>query len=115
MLKALAELSHANELKPQPVTVSKARSKVWLAKVDVTKLTFQAMTGDKQAIFDFADLTGKDLAVLAKLVASYRPDNKEALVSAGVYSEISGDTKAADAYYTKAGSEVKALIDKLFE
>ena len=63
----------------------------------------------------FADLTNKDRAELAQLVAKYRPDNKEALASAGVYSEISGNTREADAYYEKAGSEVKAAIDKLFE
>ena len=73
------------------------------------------MTGEKQAAFDFADLNGKDRAELAQLVAKYRPDSKEALAAAGVYSEISGNTRAADAYYEKAGSEVKAAIDKLFE
>ena len=116
LLKALAELSHAKELKPHPISVSKARSKVWLAEVEgATQLTFQAMVGEKQASFDFADLTDKDRATLAQLVAKYRPDNKEALASAGVYSEVSGDTKTADAYYAKAGSDVKAVIDKLFE
>ncbi|MFK7910630.1 MAG: hypothetical protein AB8F34_08505, partial [Akkermansiaceae bacterium] len=116
LIRALAELSLAEELKPQPINVSKARSKVWLAKVEGnTKLTFQAMVGDKQAIFDFPDLTTKDHATLAKLVAHFRPENKEALAAAGIYSEITGDTKSADAYYEKAGSDVKAQIDKLFE
>ena len=116
LLKALAELSHANELKPKPISLSKARSKVWLATVGGdTKLTFQATVGDKQATFDFTDLTPKDHAALAQLVASYRPENKMALVSAGIYSEVIGNTKRADAYYLKAGSDVKEKIDKLFE
>ncbi|MBT8045218.1 MAG: hypothetical protein KJO79_09735 [Verrucomicrobiae bacterium] len=116
LIRALAELSHANELKPQPINISKARSKVWLAKVEGdTKLTFQAMVGDKQAAFDFSDLTAKDHAVLARLVAHFRPDNHEALATAGIYSEITGDTKTADAYYEKAGSDVKGQIDKLFD
>mgnify|MGYP000603629622 CR=1 FL=1 len=116
LLKALAELSHADELKPKPISLSKARSKVWLAKVEGdTKLTFQATVGDKQAAFDFTDLTPKDHAALAQLVASYRPEDEMALVSAGIYSEVIGNTKRADAYYLKAGSGVKEKIDKLFE
>jgi hypothetical protein len=116
LLKALAELSHADELKPKPISLSKARSKVWLAKVGGdTKLTFQATVGDKQATFDFTDLTPKDHAALAQLVAVYRPEDKMALVSAGVYSEVIGNTKRADAYYLEAGSDVKEKIDQLFE
>ena len=116
LLKALAELSHSDELKQTPITFSKARGKVWLAKVEGdTKLTFQALAGDKQAAFDFTDLTTMDRAVLAKLVATHRPEDKMALATAGVYCELTKDTKSADTYFEKAGSEVKAAIDKLFE
>ena len=116
LIKALAALSRNNELKPHPVSLSKARGKVWLTKVESpTKLTFQALVGDKQAAFDFTDLTTKDHAVLAALIATHQPENKEALASAGIYSEIIGDTKTADAYYQKVDSKVKANIDQFFE
>lgn len=116
LIKLLTEISHANELKAKPIIISKARGKIWLAKVESSsKLTFQALVGEKQATFDFTDLTPKDHAALAQLVAAYRPENNEALASAGLYSEIIGDTKTADAYYEKIGSELKEKIDQLFE
>ena len=113
---SLAKLSRDKKLKPLPMTISKAQAKVWLAKIETdSKLTFQAMKGDKQASFEFTDLTANDHALLSRLVARFQPENKEAQVTAGIYMEINGNTTVADEYYKKAGSEVKEKLEALFE
>ena len=89
---------------------------MWLAKVESdAKLTFQAMVGDKRASFGFTDLTAADHALLARLVAAHRPTDQEAQATAGIYLELTGDTKTADDYYLKAGPEVREKLDALFE
>jgi hypothetical protein len=116
LLMALAELSYEKQLKPIPMSISKARSKVWLAKVESdAKLTFQAMQSDKQASFGFADLTVGDHALLSRLVARYRPSDKEAQATAGIYMELVGDTEVADKYYQKAGPEIEEKLEALFK
>ena len=117
LLMALAELSETKKLKPLPMSISKARVKVWLAKVERSdsKLTFQAMKGDKQASFGFVDLTADDRALLSRLVARYRPNDKDAQAIAGIYMEITGNTTVADEYYKKAGTEVHEKLKSLFE
>jgi len=116
LLNALGELSHAKELKQLPMSLSKASSKAWLAKVESDgKLTFQAMQGDKQASFAFADLTTEDLALLSRLVARHRPADNEAQAMAGIYMELTGDTGLADEFYEKAGPEFQEKLGELFE
>ena len=113
---ALAELSHAGQLKPVPVELSKARSAVRLARVGSDgSLIFQALRGEKQASFPFEALTAKDHAGLARLVAKLRPDDPEAQAMAGIYLELTGDTGAADAYYERAGVKFEKMLDQLFE
>ena len=116
LLMALAELSSAKQLKAIPMTISKARSKVWLAKIESdSKLTFQAMQGSKQASFGLEDLTRSDHVLLSRLVARYRPDDQQAQATAGIYMEVSGDTVVADEYYKKAGPEMQEKLKALFE
>lgn len=116
LIKSLDALDQRNELQKTPVSISKARSQVWLANVeDKTKLTFQALEGEKQADFDFKELSIKDRSEMALLIASQQPENMEALAFAGVYKEIIGDTKSADEYYQKVDSKVKEKIDQFFE
>jgi hypothetical protein len=115
LLKSLAELSHSNQLKPVPMVLSKATTPVWLAKVPSgSELTFQAMNSEKQGSFGFVDLTAKDHALLACLVAHFRPTDVEAQATAGIYMELAGDTVMADQYYQKAGAEMTAKLDVLF-
>lgn len=115
LFTALIDLSKAGELKPLPMELSKARAKVWLAKVEEGgRLTFQALEGEKQAEFAYADLTDEDRTMLARLVARYRPDDREAQATAGIYSELIGDTRTADGYYEKAGSEIQERMDGMF-
>ena len=96
--------------------LSKAHSKVWLAKVESDgRLTFQAIEGDKQASFAFGDLGTADHALLSRLVARLRPDDTEAQARAGIYMELSGNTDVADEYYEKAGAGFKETLDDLFE
>lgn len=116
LLTALGELSHAGELQPLPVTLSKARTKVRLAKVETDgKLTFQAMTGDKQASFPFDELSLDDHAVLALLVARHRPSDEEAQASAAMFMERAGNTRVADEYYEKISEELREQLNGLFE
>lgn len=116
LLQALGEASHSNKLEPTPLSISKATADVRFAKVESDeKLTFQAMTGDKQASFVFSELTTKDHALLALLVAKHLPDDQEAQAMAGIYQEITGNTKTADEYYEKAGAEITGKLEALFE
>jgi hypothetical protein len=116
LLGSLGELSHSGKLEAVPMAISKARTDVWLAKVESDgKLVFQAMQGEKQASFAFADLTKEDLALLSRLVARYRPDDGEAQAAAGLYMELTGDTKIADEYFEKAGEELTEKLGELFE
>jgi hypothetical protein len=116
LLNSLGELNRAGELKAVPLTLSKASSKVLLAEVasDGT-LTFQAKQGSKQASFKYEDLTVKDHAFLACLVARFQPANPEAQVYAGIFMERTGDTESADTYYAKASPELLEKIGKLFK
>lgn len=116
LLSSLAALGQTGELKPLPMSLSKASAKVWLAKVESDgKLTFQATTGDQQASFALSELNAADHALLARLIAKLRPDNAEAHATAGLYLELSGDTQVADEYYQKAGTEFESRIKKLFK
>jgi hypothetical protein len=116
LFTALIDLSAAGELKPLPMDLSKATTKVWLAKVEAGgRLTFQALQGDKQAIFTYAEMTAEDRALLARLVARYRPEDQEAQATAGNFTELIGDTKNADSYYNDASDEIKERLDKMFE
>ncbi|MBT8036452.1 MAG: hypothetical protein KJO21_02800 [Verrucomicrobiae bacterium] len=116
LLRALAELSHSKKLEPDPINLSRANTKVRLINVEGdTQLTFQAMNGEQVASFAFSDLSTKDHALLALLVAKHRPNNSEALVSAGIYCELMGDTQKSDVYYDKAGPELNATINQLFK
>lgn len=116
LLVTLAELSHAGGLKPLPMSLSKAQSKVWLAKVGSdSKLVFQAIEGEQQASFALADLTTADHALLARLAARLRPADSEVHAAAGIYLELSGDPAVAAEYYQKAGPGFKEKLDALFE
>jgi hypothetical protein len=116
LLEALAELSHAAELKPLPMSLSKADGKVALVKVETdSKLTFQAAAGEGRASFALGDLNAADRALLARLVARFRPADAEAQARAGIYLELSGDTKTADEYFSKSSPAIKAMLDGLFE
>lgn len=116
LLQALGEISHSDKLEPTPISISKARTDVWLAKVESDgKLTFQAMKVEKQASFGFAELTKEDHAKLALLVARHLPEDKEIQAIAGIHLELAGNTKAADKYYAKAGPEITGKLAELFE
>ena len=116
LLATLAELSRADGLKSMPVNLSKATTKVWLAKIESdARLTFQAAGGERQASFAFSDLTAADHTLLALLVARLRPDDAEAQATAGIYLELSGDTRTANGYYQKAGPDFEAKLKDLFE
>ncbi|MCH7228175.1 DUF6288 domain-containing protein [Haloferula sp. A504] len=116
LLSTLIELSEAGSLEPLAMELSKARAKVWLAKVeDGGRLTFQALQSDRQAVFEYSELAAEDRTLLARLVARYRPEDVEAQATAGIFCEMIGDTKAADSYYEKAGTELKERLDRMFE
>jgi hypothetical protein len=116
LMTALAELSHAGELKPLPMSLSKASAKVSLVKVGSdARLVFHAVEGGREASFAFSDLNSADHALLARLVARLRASAPEAQATAGIYLELSGDTRTADEYYENASSEFKAMLGELFE
>ena len=114
--QALAELGRKGELKPLPMSLSIATTKVWLAKVDTDGgLVFQVLEGNQQSTFPFAKLSPEDQALLARLVARLMPEDKEQQARAGIYMELQGDEKVAAAYYEKAGPELTKISRALFE
>jgi hypothetical protein len=115
LLATLADLSNASELKPLPISISKARSRIWLARIEGdAKLVFQAVEGTSQASFRFAELTADDRAMLARLVAALRPGDAEAQGAAGIYQEAIGRTDVADEYYGKAGPDFQEKLKNWF-
>ncbi|MFK7852265.1 MAG: DUF6288 domain-containing protein [Akkermansiaceae bacterium] len=116
LLTSLGEISKEGKLEPVALQISKARTPVWLARVEEDwKLTFQGMKSDKQASFGFADLNAKDHALLSQLVAKHRSSDMEALGTAGIFSELSGDTALADQYFDKIAPEMVEKLGELFE
>jgi hypothetical protein len=116
MLDALGVLSQSRKLERLPMGLSKAASKVWLANIETDgKLTFAALQGSSRSSFEFGALTAEDHALLSRLAARLNPTSKEAMLVAGVYLELSGQTDVADDYYRQAGSELKAISDGMFE
>ena len=116
LLAALSELGRNSQLEPLPMQLSKATARVWLAGVasDQT-LTFKAAEGEAEASFKFDELNTEDKAWLARLVARQRPSDREAQGRAGIYLELSGDTRVADQYYDRAGEQFKALVAEEFD
>lgn len=114
--RALAELSHAQQLKPWPMKLSIAEEKVSLAKIESNgKLLFTHADGTTTSTHEFSALDGNDHALLARLVASQRPASKEAQAMAAVFLEVSGQRDAAESYYRSAGSAVRKACDGWFE
>jgi hypothetical protein len=116
LILALAELSQAGQLQPLPMSLSKARAKVSLVKVGSdARLTFQEQDGGAPSSFALAELDAADHVMLARLVAHLKPDDAESQARAGIYLELSGDTRAADEYYRKAGTRFEPLLNELFQ
>lgn len=116
LITALAELGQAGELKPLPMSLSKAETKVHLLKVGSdARLTFQNHDGGRQTSYALGELSAADHALLARLVARLKPDDAESQARAGIYLELGGDTRLADEYYKKAGSRFEPILKELFE
>lgn len=114
--RALAELSHSQQLKPWPMKLSIAEEKVVLAKIESNgKLQFTNAEGAAASAHEFSALDVNDQALLARLVASLRPASKEAQAMAAVYLEVSGQRDVAEQYYRSAGSAVRKACDGWFE
>lgn len=56
-----------------------------------------------------------DHALLSRLVARMRPEYPEAHAMAGIYLELSGDTRLADEHFQKAGEGITETLRTLFE
>jgi hypothetical protein len=112
----LADMHHAGELKPLPMDLSKARTKVVFAGIDPDwKLRFRAPQGEQSAAFALDQLAPADRTMLARLIASLRSGDAEAQAMAGIYLEVSGDTATADQYYARAGEPFAPVIERIFE
>ena len=116
LLNALGELSLNGDLKALPMTITKVETKVLLTKVESdTTLIFESTTDKKQTSILYKELALEDQALLSRLVARIRPNDKEAQAYAGVFMERTGDTKTADQYFQKSGTELHQQIEGLFE
>lgn len=116
LIFTLASMTHASELEALPMDLSRATAKVVFAGIDPDwKLRFRAPNSDASAAFDLQDLALEDRAMLARLVARSRSENREAQAMAGMYMELSGETTLADAYYARSGEEFAPVIEQVFE
>jgi len=112
----LVKLSDKNKLTPVPISFSKTRATVSLAKAEEDgKVTYQTLDQKQTAGCPWNELTLGDRATLSWLVAKLIPTSKDCQAMAGVYMESLGHVKEADSYYEKAGSEAKEKFEKLFE
>lgn len=66
--------------------------------------------GHRQAFHQLADH-----ALLSRLVTRMRSEDPEAHAMAGIYLELSGDTRLADEHFQKAGAEITEILGSLFE
>ncbi|MDB2429728.1 hypothetical protein N9W62_06065 [Akkermansiaceae bacterium] len=48
-------------------------------------------------------------------MARYRPTDKEAQATGGIYMEVTGETGTADQYYGKEGPEFQGRLKALFQ
>ena len=116
LLAALTELGRNNQLEQLLMPLSTASGRVWLAQVNADQtLTFKAAEGGFQASFKLSDFNMQDKSWLARLVARQRPEDREAQARAGIYMELSGDTRVADQYFNQAGEHFKTLLADEFE
>lgn len=116
LLNALGELSLNGDLKALPMTITEIDAKVLLTKVESdTTLIFESTVTKKKTAILYRELTLADQALLSRLVARIRPTSKEAQAYAGVFMERTGDTKTADQYFQKSGTDLRQQIEGLFE
>ena len=112
---ALLELSNEKKLVQLPMDLSKARTKVWLSKVDLgPKFEFSALQGADKAVFSWEDLDADDQAMLAAVVARLRREDPVSQALAGIFMEAADNTVMADQYYKQAGPELAEKIDSIF-
>jgi len=52
--------------------------------------------------------------MLSRLVAHLKPADARSQAKAGIYLKLSGDTRAADEYYQKAGARFEPILNELF-
>ena len=113
---SLLELSNEQKLVRLPMDLSKARSKVWLSKVELgPKFEFSAMQGSHKAVFGWEDMDADDQAMLAAVVARLRAEDPVSQAVAGIYMEAAGDVEMADNYYKKAGPEFADKINSILK
>ena len=113
---SLLELSNEQKLVRLPMDLSKARTKVWLSKVELgPKFEFSALQGTDKAIFGWDDMDANDQAMLAAVVARLRREDAASQAMAGLFMEVAGDTVMADGYYRQAGPDLAPMIQASFK
>ena len=116
LISTLADLSIMGKLTKTPMSISKTRETVFLAKADGEgNMTFQSEKNEKQVIYKFGALSNKDHSRLAHVVTLAMPDNADFQAMAGVYFESIGRADLAVKYYKKAGKESTKQLGKLFQ
>ncbi len=112
----LRELNNEKKLVQLPMNLSKARTKVWLSKVELgPKFEFTALQGTDKAVFGWEDMDANDQAMLAAVVARLRREDPVSQAVAGIFMEASGDTVMADRYYKQAGPDLAEKINSVFK
>ena len=77
-------------------------------------LTFQLVDGNKRASFKFADLSSRDHATLAEVIAAIKSDSTDAQAMAAVYMESLGRVPQAEKYYAKSNDNSRRKLEALF-
>jgi hypothetical protein len=116
LLRTLVAISDKEALKAVPLYLSKSKTKVYLTKAESEGLlTFRIVNSKRTGTFDLKELTGRDHANLAKLVAELRPKSTDAQAMAGVYLEATGRVTTADRYFARSSPESRQKLEKLFD
>lgn len=116
MFATLLKISDSNGLKAIPLTISKTRKRVWLAKISPEAIfTFQLIGGKKQVDFKFDDLSSSDKTTLSRLIAVLKPQSKLAQALAGIYTETAGNSTMARNYFKKSNEESIKKIEALLK
>lgn len=113
---ALVALNAQGELKPVPLNLSFTQARVWLKRMtqDGT-LTLQAVDGERTVDVPWDSLRDADLATLAMLIGTLKPESTDAQALVGMYMELLGRVQEADRRFERAGPESTRKLAQLFE
>lgn len=109
----LVKLSETNLIKPMPMRLTFTSAKIALVSASADEVVFKADNGT-QGSLSWDKLAPIDMATLAVLASTIKPDSGDAKALVGVYMESLGRVEEADKYFESAGESSRKKLEKLF-